>query len=427
MSKSKNRQSPSRDIVFILVGVAISLLFVIVFSQVTTGISAGMAYDATLSVKKNMLKGNVQNMISYIDYSREDYLKAHPKASEEEVEEAMHEAVRKKIYSEENVDGSYMWVEKVLDYEGGDDYAIRLIHPNLTDTEGDYLTTNEVNSQGQKPYEEELAGINKDGEIFLNYEFKKLDSDEVTGKVCYSKLYPDFDWIICMGVNYDDLDHYRRQAADDLRLYQFVIIAAIAATWILRIALIGYASRRSAIKAYKMRNLELKEKLESDVVTGANSRDYGEELLEHEYYAYREGKRDTLILMMDVDYFKQFNDTYGHDLGDKVLRSVVDAVKSCIRDSDAIVRWGGDEFIVIMQDVPLKYQSETGDRIIRAVRGISLPELADGQQITTSMGFTYFEDIDDSVMSTLSRADEALYIAKEKGRNNWQIVTGGNT
>ena len=71
----------------------------------------------------------------------------------------MHEAVRKKIYSEENVDGSYMWVEKVLNYEGGDDYAIRLIHPNLTDTEGDVLTTNEVNSQGQKPYEEELAGI----------------------------------------------------------------------------------------------------------------------------------------------------------------------------------------------------------------------------------------------------------------------------
>jgi diguanylate cyclase (GGDEF)-like protein len=417
--------SKRQELIFVTAGLAISLLFVLVFSRVTMGISAGMTYNATLSVKKNMLQENVNNMISYIDYSKEEYLAEHPGATDQEVEDAMGELVRKRIYSEEHMDGSYMWVEKVLDYDGGDDYAIRLIHPNLTDTEGDYLTTNEVNSMGQKPYEEELEGIKKDGDIFLTYEFKKLDSDEVTGKVCYSKLYKDFDWIIAMGVNFDDLDHYRRQAADNMRLYQITILAAIVATWMLLIGLISYAARRNAIKAYKNRNKELAERLDRDVVTGANSRDFGEEMLEKELKDFMDGRKDTLLLMLDVDFFKQFNDTYGHELGDKVLKAVVDAVKGSIRESDSVIRWGGDEFIVIMHDVPAEHQGEAGDRIINAIRSIELPELTDGHKVTSSMGFAYFEEGDTEVINVLNRADDALYIAKENGRNNWQIVTGG--
>ncbi len=406
---------------FIVAGLIISLLFIIVFSHVITGISAGMTYDATLAVKKNMLRENVDNLIAYIDYSQKDYKEEYPNATDEETEQAMTELARKRIYSESHMDGCYMWIEKVLNYDGGDDYAIRVIHPNLTDTEGQFLTTNEVNSMGKRPYEEELAGIRENGEIYLTYEFKKLNSDEVTGKICYSKLYKDFDWIVCMGVNFDDLDHYEKQARESMRLYQIIIIFAIAGTWLFLICLISYGYRRSAIKVYQSRNQELKDKLNRDIVTGASSRDYGEQLLEEEYSAFRNGRADTLLLMMDVDHFKQFNDTYGHELGDKVLKAVVDAVRDVIGDMGTVIRWGGDEFLALIRNTPPDEQADIADKIINAVRNIKLETLGD-KKITSSMGFAYFADADEDAKGILSRADDALYIAKENGRDNWQIV-----
>ena len=422
MEERNRDKGLKNDIAFIVTGLIISLLFVVVFSKVTTGISAGMTYDATLSVKKNMLKENVENMCSYLDYSREEYLLAHPGASDQETEDAMAALARKKIYSETHMDGCYMWIQKVLNYEGGDNYAIRLIHPNLSDTEGDYLTTNEVNSQGRKAYEEELEGINKDGEIFLTYEFKKLDSDEVTGKVCYSKLYKDFDWIICMGVNFDELDHYEIQARENMRVYQIVMIFAIAGTWLLLIGLLSYGYKRSAISVYKSRNRELEDRLDRDVVTGAGSRDYGEELLKKEVKDAGKGRKDTLLAMIDVDYFKQFNDTYGHHLGDKVLKAVVDAVKECVGENDQVIRWGGDEFIAIIHDITYEKLASTGKSLVEGIRAISLPELTDGKKITSSIGLSFFSDKDEDEKDVLNRADDALYIAKANGRDNWQIV-----
>ena len=192
-----------------LVGIIVSVLLVIIFSKAITSVSARMTYSTALEMKKSMLKENVDNMISYLDACVDD-LTLEPGITDEEIEDRITEIAHRKIYSETHVDGTYMWVQKVLDYNGGDDYAIRLIHPNLSDTEGTYLSTNVVNEMGMKAYEEELEGVKKEGAVYLNYAFKKLDSDEVTEKVTYSRLYDRFDWIVCMGVNTDDLYHYRK-------------------------------------------------------------------------------------------------------------------------------------------------------------------------------------------------------------------------
>ncbi|MBO7531872.1 MAG: cache domain-containing protein, partial [Lachnospiraceae bacterium] len=204
-----NKPNVKRSILFVLLGILISVVLITAFSWIVSDVSAKMTYEATLSVKKNMLYEYVNNFIIYLDGEIDQYLDAHPDADEAELEEAMLEIARKRIYEEEHFDGAYMWVQKVLDYNGGDDYAIRLIHPNLSDTEGCYLSTNEVNQMGMKAYETELRGIVADGEIYQNYAFKKLESDEVTEKVTYAKLYEPFDWIICMGVNLDDVEHYK--------------------------------------------------------------------------------------------------------------------------------------------------------------------------------------------------------------------------
>ena len=419
LMKSEKTNDFLRSVTFIIVGLLISMLIVTLFSVVVTDISATMTYDTTMAVKKNMLNEDVNNMIIYIDNERETYISKHPEASEEEVEEEITALARKMIYEEQHFDGAYMWIQKVLDYNGGDDYAVRLIHPNLSDTEGCLLSTNEVNQMGMKAYEIELNGVKADGEIYQNYAFKKLNSDEVTEKVTYAKLYKPFDWILCMGVNLDDIDHYRLRSQEHMRTYQTMVLSAIAITWLLMLLMLFYLFRKAGMKEYERRNIELRNKLNRDVLTGANSRTFGERLLKEEFDSFKGGKKNTLILMMDIDYFKQFNDGFGHEVGDLVLTSFVGAVRDCTRSTDSIIRWGGDEFVVILQNVQHNIMGSIADKILDSVRSIRLDDL-DDIRITSSVGITYFNDNDTDFKSTLARADEALYKAKEAGRNNWK-------
>ena len=214
---SSKRSGLIRSSVILAAGLLVCYVLITIFSRVVSSISANMTYNTTMAVKKNMLSEYVNNMIIYIDGERKAFLENNPDATEEDTEKEMSRLARKRIYEEQHSDGAYMWIQKVLDYNGGDDYAIRLIHRNLTDTEGSLLSTNIVNEMGMKAYEIELEGIKKDGEIYQNYAFKKLNSDEVTEKVTYAKLYEPFDWIICMGVNLDDIEHYRLQAKEHMQ------------------------------------------------------------------------------------------------------------------------------------------------------------------------------------------------------------------
>ena len=411
-----------RYLMITISGVVVSLLLIMLFFFMITRLSARLTYETTLSMKKSMLKENVDNFISYIDAEAEAALKADPSLSDEALEKTAYETAYRKIYSETHEDGTYMWVQKVLNYDGGDDYAIRLIHPNLSDTEGTLLSTNVVNEMGMKAYEEELNGVKENGSTYLSYAFKKLNSDSVTEKITYSCLYKRFEWIVCMGVNIDDLAMYRQRAFDKIKGYQAMLFLLVAVVWTLFFAIMSYGYRKTKIGSYENRNKELMDKLEYDVLTGARSRIYGEAMLDKAFSSYKNGEENILLLIMDVDFFKQFNDGYGHELGDKVLKMFVEAVHSVIRSEDVMIRWGGDEFIVILKNVPADRQPETADRIINAVRNIKIEELEkDKKGITSSMGFAYFKPDDPDAKTALARADEALYEAKEAGRNRWKI------
>ncbi len=414
------KQEYRRYVLITAGGIVVSLFIILTLFYAVTRFSARLTYDAVLNMKKDMLKENVENFISYIDVELNE---AENKGLDKEGEaEYAYGVAYRKIYSETHDDGTYMWIQKVLDYDGGDDYAIRLIHPNLKDTEGTLLSTNIVNEMGMKAYEEELNGVKENGSTYLRYAFKKLNSDSVSEKITYSCLYKRIDWIVCMGVNIDDLEMYRREAFEDLKIYQITLLFIVMMAWTLFFSIISYGYRKTKIGSYENKNKELMDKLEFDVLTGARSRIFGEALLEKAYDSFKAGERNILLLMLDVDYFKQFNDGYGHELGDKVLKMFVEAIHSVIRSEDAIIRWGGDEFVVVFKNVPREYQAETADRIINSIRNISIEELEkDKKGITASMGFAYFEKDDPDVKTALSRADEALYRAKEAGRNNWKI------
>ncbi len=107
---------------------------------------------------------------------------------------------REYLYNSISDDNRYVWVNKILSYEGGDAYATRLIHPNLKETEGEQLSTSMEDIKGNKPFLDELLGIKKDKEIYFEYFFKTVNSNDISKKLSYAQLYEEEDWIIATGI-----------------------------------------------------------------------------------------------------------------------------------------------------------------------------------------------------------------------------------
>ena len=100
----------------------------------------------------------------------------------------------------------------------------------------------------------------------------------------------------------------------------------------------------------------------------------------------------------------------------------VNAVRSCLSEKDAIIRWGGDEFVAVAHGIDRFEASKIGDAIVTSVRSISLPGLENRRKITSSVGLSFFEPDDQSVKDVLSRADKAVYEVKESGRDDYKIL-----
>lgn len=122
------------------------------------------------------------------------------------------------------------------------------------------------------------------------------------------------------------------------------------------------------------------------------------------------------ILILDIDFFKKINDTYGHDVGDEVLRTLAEVVRNTIRSSDYLIRYGGEEFVVILNNVNKDILLETGKRINQAViEGLTK------YRVTVSIGGCMYDELTDYV-NAIKLADEQLYYVKEHGRNNVQVI-----
>lgn len=158
----------------------------------------------------------------------------------------------------------------------------------------------------------------------------------------------------------------------------------------------------------------LKEISAKDHLTGIFNRRYITERLDAEIKLLRRTKNRTFSLIMyDIDHFKNINDTYGHDVGDEVLKNVTSIVRDRIRKSDIHGRWGGEEFLLILPETSLLKASYLAEEL----RGIiENSKIIEQQKITVSFGVTQSK-IDDTVDSILKRVDDLLYEAKKQGRN----------
>ncbi len=126
-------------------------------------------------------------------------------------------------------------------------------------------------------------------------------------------------------------------------------------------------------------------------------------------------KRNLSIIMIDIDYFKRVNDTYGHDIGDEVLISISSLAKKGIRNTDFLARWGGEEFMILLPETSLKDAQNVAEKIRLSIDNTCLIATK-SYHITASFGVTIFNKEDDK-LTFIKRVDEALYDAKDKGRN----------
>jgi diguanylate cyclase (GGDEF)-like protein len=127
---------------------------------------------------------------------------------------------------------------------------------------------------------------------------------------------------------------------------------------------------------------------------------------------FRSGKEGVLIFL-DIDHFKKINDTYGHLIGDEILKKLTVEIKTHLRDEDTFVRWGGEEFIILFEDTDLKKGIIKAEEIRKLVENITFPE---NIKVTISIGVTK-KELSDTIKKLLERADELLYKAKKSGRN----------
>jgi diguanylate cyclase (GGDEF)-like protein len=124
--------------------------------------------------------------------------------------------------------------------------------------------------------------------------------------------------------------------------------------------------------------------------------------------------------MIDIDHFKKINDSYGHTVGDHVLFQLANILQESVRDPDTVGRYGGEEFLVVLPNTRLKEAAEQATRLCRRIREA---ELNDGEPIhlTVSIGVAEYRHGQENWQKFLSRADLALYDAKNAGRDQWAI------
>ncbi len=167
---------------------------------------------------------------------------------------------------------------------------------------------------------------------------------------------------------------------------------------------------------------EMKLLATTDALTGANNRHQFFALGGVEVQRAKRYEQPLTMLMLDIDYFKSINDTYGHAAGDMVLKAMAASVSSILRASDIFGRLGGEEFAAILPQTDIEDGAEVAERLRRTLAGLVVEVGDQSVSFTVSVGVTRVDGKDRTVEEVLNRADEALYKAKRMGRN--RVVLG---
>ena len=171
----------------------------------------------------------------------------------------------------------------------------------------------------------------------------------------------------------------------------------------------------------RAKSLEMSHSAQHDVLTDLPNRVlFNDRLTQAITLAERQGKQ-LAVMFVDLDHFKRINDSLGHDVGDKLLRSVAGRLMACIRRSDTVSRLGGDEFVVLLSQV--EHAEDAGFSARKILRALTAPHSIDNKNlaINVSIGVSTYPSDGQDAEGLINRADNAMYEAKQRGRNNYQF------
>lgn len=251
----------------------------------------------------------------------------------------------------------------------------------------------------------------------LNEPIKKFMSSPLT-------TIPD-DSTISYALDFIKMKHFKRLVIVDKEdnvvgiISQKELLRVVYNKWIELIKKEGTKISKYNEKLLKSK-LELEELASLDFLTQIYNRHKFESFLEYEIKKHTRYEEDTFsLLMIDLDYFKEVNDTYGHLKGDYVLQEIAKILKLCSRETDIIARWGGEEFVMMLPHTDIDEALFVSEKLRSTIENHQFDNIPN---ITCSIGISQFHN-HDTQSTFFKRADKALYKAKELGRNRVEIET----
>jgi len=165
---------------------------------------------------------------------------------------------------------------------------------------------------------------------------------------------------------------------------------------------------------YNMERLELISK--TDSLTGLYNRRYIIEKLENEFINYKQTKKNFALILADIDHFKNINDSFGHDCGDQILKTVAKNLQDAVQEQGMVSRWGGEEFLILLPETEIEDARILADKIRKFIEEEIIEYNGIQVSITLTFGVTVNEDYE-KIDDTIKKADDALYQGKNQGRN----------
>lgn len=175
----------------------------------------------------------------------------------------------------------------------------------------------------------------------------------------------------------------------------------------------------------KALNETLKDLSNKDPMTNTYNRRYFSEISQKYLTLSKRNSHNLSILILDIDYFKKINDSYGHNVGDKVIITLANCLKKYVRESDIVSRFGGEEFVILLYNVSEESTSQIAENIRKNIEYLNITTDKGNINFTVSIGVAYYDEIRDekNLDKTLTRADHALYKAKNSTRNTVIIAS----